>query len=246
MTELTNIIWSVHDVGVSDLADRVRELRQKRGLSMNDLDDLTGSKGYTSRIEGRKRLGLRTGTLELFAAALGTNPDHLARGVGPVDAVPAAPSNWDLSRRGVAMRVLLGLGIPAGDIEAAAERHRIRSGDLQTEVTPSIVHSIRAELEHPSTAEELEAAKRRARDFEDRDTLAMARRAALALEAEFNVEPARAWSIMREIRLHNPSTDSLIGEGVRLLGLGKASEPTDDPVARRQLARKPGTKGKKA
>jgi len=241
MTGLTGNARSSQHAAVSDLAKRIKELRERRELSMNDLDDLCSmSEGYISRVEGGSRQALRPQTVELLAAALRSTFGYIGAGLGPPNETPPSPAHWRDTRKGVAMRVLRARGFSVELIEAAAERYGAK--DETNETTSSLVANIEQEIKNPTPPDELAARAQRLLDSQERDTLAMARRAAAALEGEHGIAPTTAWGIMREVRLHKPTTDGLIDEALRLLQLQTSGKPTisDDAHARSQLEREPG------
>lgn len=232
-----------HHVRVTELAARIKALREARGLSMNELDDLCSkSEGYVSRVESGQRKGLRPDTIELLAAALRSTFGYVGAGMGPKHEVPVAPAHWESTRKGVAMRVLLMRGYAVDLIEAAVARYAASADSLET--TASLVANIEREIKNPTPPEELAERARRRLDSQEPDTLAMARRAAAALESEHGLTSDRAWGVMREIRLHKPTTDGLVDEAIRLLGLktDPATSRGDDPKALTQLERQPGKK----
>ncbi len=72
------------DTGVVRFGERVRELRNKQGLTLRDMSDRTGMSVPTlSQIERgyERRENIKIGTLARIAAALGVTPGELLDGV---------------------------------------------------------------------------------------------------------------------------------------------------------------------
>lgn len=69
--------------GPSDIGMRLRQLRERSGLSARKLDELAGTAvGLASMIESGERRGRQMDTMRKYAAALGSTFEYLAWGIG--------------------------------------------------------------------------------------------------------------------------------------------------------------------
>lgn len=76
---------------MASVGDRIREIRQKRGLTQDQLASKTGlSKGFLSDVENSKT-DIGSNSILKIADALGASIDYLLRGEVGEDAVPLKP-----------------------------------------------------------------------------------------------------------------------------------------------------------
>lgn len=232
MTGLIRGWRALHTVAVTTLAERIEIRRAALGLSKNAVNIRCGfSDGYISRLTKEDGAREQPGpdTIELLAAALSSTFEYIGRGTGEQEG-PRAPEHWGFDRKGVAMRVLLGRGLPVDAIESAVHRLELALGGslLATEKTGSLVRSISEEIATPTAQEDLLASARRQVAKEGADTLAMARAAAAVLELKYGVDPQLAWGVMRAVQPYPASTDALLEAALRVLGPNtqEINEPT--------------------
>lgn len=104
----------------STLAERIRSVREARGIGVAELDRLAdASRGSTSRIESGKRTGIGPEMVDKYARALGVSHEWLARGTGPQQ--PASPDAIPAGANLPALRSLL--AVVAGDTDPNLVRH---------------------------------------------------------------------------------------------------------------------------
>jgi transcriptional regulator with XRE-family HTH domain len=240
---MTNTSDIRHRQDVETTGDRIRQIRERRGYSVNQLTARCFfSSGAVSRQE--KRLHPRPDTVQIMAAALNVDLQWLTTGVGQ----PSEQFNVsDLKLTGpqeTIARLALIRGVARK--RAAEIAHLVGEWMTIPDEEPEGEEDDAGKARLIRLVDEAVAGRLQAPTVDPNDTLTMARRAADALTRENGVPTDDAWLIMRDVKLYKPTIERMHKEALRRIKEAAAAGSTEAPYDHASgVDVRPGQKAKK-